>query len=176
MNVEDFGSTPEEFDLDSWIDQASRPRREVTIYRDWALLVEYDRLVAQAEDGAVDDEAMGDASVQEQVADVLARMEASKLVVTVEALTNSERKELAEAAPTKTVVGADGKERERVDEVALGDAITAKAIVSHDFTPGQVGRMREKLGDGPMNGLYVAVRELNTAGQALPEVPSSPER
>ena len=92
MNVEDFGSTPEEFDLDSWIDQASRPRREVTIYRDWALLVEYDRLVAQAEDGAVDDEAMGDASVQEQVADVLARMEASKLVVTVEALTNSERK------------------------------------------------------------------------------------
>ena len=36
--------------------------------------------------------------------------------------------------------------------------------------------MREKLGDGPMNGLYVAVRELNTAGQALPEVPSSPER
>ena len=38
MNVEDFGSTPDEFDLDSWIDQASRPRREVTIYRDWALL------------------------------------------------------------------------------------------------------------------------------------------
>ena len=119
---------------------------------------------------------MGEASVQEQVADVLARMEASKLVVTVEALTNSERKELAEAAPTKTVVGTDGKERERVDEVALGDAITAKAIVSHGFTPEQVGRMREKLGDGPMNGLYVAVRELNTAGQALPEVPSSPER
>ena len=37
MNVEDFGSTPEEFDLDSWIDQASRPRREVTIYRDWEI-------------------------------------------------------------------------------------------------------------------------------------------
>ena len=111
----------------------------MTIYRDWALLVEYDRLIAQAEDGAVDDEAMGEASVQEQVADVLARMEASKLVVTVEALTNSERKELAEAAPTKTVVGADGKERERVDEVALGDAITAKAIVSHDSRPSRWG-------------------------------------
>lgn len=176
MNVEDFGSTPEEFDLDSWIDQASRPRREVTIYRDWALLVEYDRLVAQAEDGAVDDEAMGDASVQEQVADVLARMEASKLVVTVEALTNSERKELAEAAPTKTVVGADGKERERVDEVALGNMIAAKAIISHDFTAEQIERMRVKLGDGPMHALYTAIAELNTAGQALPEVPSSPER
>src|SRR5699024_7720492 len=103
MNVEDVGSTPVEFDIDAWIDQASRPRREVTIYRDWALLVEYDRLVAQAEDGAGDDESMGEASVQEQIADVLTRMEASKLVVTVEALTGSERKELAEQAPVKTI-------------------------------------------------------------------------
>lgn len=175
MNVEDFGSTPDEFDIDKWLDQASRPRREVTIYRDWALLVEYDRLVAQAEE-AGDDEAMGEASAQEQIADVLARMEASKLVVTVEALTGSERKELAEAAPTKTVTGADGKERERVDEIALGNMIAAKAIISHDFTADQIERMRVKLGDGPMHSLYTAIAELNTAGQVLPEVPSSPER
>lgn len=175
MNVEDFGSTPDEFDIDKWLDQASRPRREVTIYRDWALLVEYDRLVAQAEE-AGDDEAMGEASAQEQIADVLARMEASKLVLTVEALTGSERKELAEAAPTKTVTGADGKERERVDEIALGNMIAAKAIISHDFTADQIERMRVKLGDGPMHSLYTAIAELNTAGQALPEVPSSPER
>ena len=175
MNVEDFGSTPDEFDIDEWLDQASRPRREVTIYRDWALLVEYDRLVAQAEE-AGDDEAMGEASAQEQIADVLARMEASKLVVTVEALTGSERKELAEAAPTKTVTGADGKERERVDEIALGNMIAAKAIISHDFTADQIERMRVKLGDGPMHSLYTAIAELNTAGQVLPEVPSSPER
>ena len=175
MNVEDFGSTPDVFDLDAWIDQASRPRREVTIYRDWALLVEYDRLVAQAEE-AGDDEAMGEASTAEQIADVLARMEASKLVLTVEALTGSERKELAEAAPTKTVAGADGKERERVDEIALGNMIAAKAIISHDFTADQIERMRVKLGDGPMHSLYTAIAELNTAGQVLPEVPSSPER
>ena len=175
MNVEDFGSTPDEFDIDEWLDQASRPRREVTIYRDWALLVEYDRLVAQAEE-AGDDEAMGEASAQEQIADVLARMEASKLVVTVEALTGSERKELAEAAPTKTVTGADGRERERVDEIALGNMIAAKAIISHDFTADQIERMRVKLGDGPMHSLYTAIAELNTAGQVLPEVPSSPER
>ena len=175
MNVEDFGSTPDEFDIGKWLDQASRPRREVTIYRDWALLVEYDRLVAQAED-AGDDEAMGEASAQEQIADVLARMEASKLVVTVEALTGSERKELAEAAPTKTVACADGKERERVDEIALGNMIAAKAIISHDFTADQIERMRVKLGDGPMHSLYTAIAELNTAGQVLPEVPSSPER
>ena len=175
MNVEDFGSTPDEFDIDAWLDQASRPRREVTIYRDWALLVEYDRLVAQAEE-AGDDEAMGEASAQEQIADVLARMEASKLVVTVEALTGSERKELAEAAPTKTVDLGGGKTREKVDEVALGNMIAAKAIISHDFTADQIERMRVKLGDGPMHSLYTAIAELNTAGQVLPEVPSSPER
>src|SRR5699024_7642977 len=141
--------------------QASRPRREVTIYRDWSLLVEYDRLVAQAEE-AGDDEAMGEASIQEQVADVLSRMEASKLVVTVEALTNSERKELAEAAPTKTVDLGGGKTREKVDEVALGNMIAAKAIISHDFTADQIERMRVKLGDGPMHSLYTAIAELNT--------------
>ena len=175
MNVEDFGSTPDEFDIDKWLDQASRPRREVTIYRDWALLVEYDRLVAQAEE-AGDDEAMGEASTAEQIADVLARMEASKLVLTVEALTGSERKELAEAAPTKTIDLGEGKTREKVDEVALGNMIAAKAIISHDFTADQIERMRVKLGDGPMHPLYTAIAELNTAGQALPEVPSSPER
>lgn len=175
MNVEDFGSTPDEFDLDAWIEQSSRPRREVTIYRDWSLLAEYDRLVAQAGDGAGDDEAMGEASTAEQIADVLERMKASALTFTVEALTREERKALAESAPVKMVTGPDGKEREKVDEVALGDATVAKAIISPEITADQIGRMRVKLGDGPMNGLYAAVAELNAAGQALPEVPSSRE-
>lgn len=173
--VENFGDTPETFDIDAWLDQASRPRREVTIYRDWALLVEYDRLVDESEKPA-DDEAMGEASVQERIEDVLARMEASKLVLTVEALTQAERKELAEQAPTKTVDLGGGKTREKVDEVALGNAIAAKAIISHDFTADQVERMRVKLGDGPMHALYTAIAELNNAGQVLPEVPTSPVR
>lgn len=172
--VENFGDTPESFDLDSWIDQGSRPRREVTVTRDWALLAEYDRLVSQSE-GAGDDEAMGDESVADQIADVLARMKASQIVFTVQALTNVERKALAEAAPKNTVTLPDGKTREKVDEVALGDAVTAAAIISPPVTAEQIGRMREKLGDGPMHGLYQAVAELNSAGLALPAVPSSPE-
>lgn len=174
MNVEDFGSTPDDFDLDSWIEQASRPRREVTIYRDWSLLAEYDRLVAEGEKPG-DDEAMGDAGIEERIADVLERMEASKLVFTVEALTREERKELAEEAPVKMVAGPDGKEREKVDEVALGDMTVAKAILNPQVTAEQIKAMRVKLGDGPMNSLYQAVAELNTAGQKLPPVPSSRE-
>lgn len=173
--VENFGDTPETFDLDAWIDAATRPRREVTIYRDWSLLAEYDRLVAEGEK-AGDDEAMGEASNAEQVADVLARMEASKLVFTVEALTQAERKELAEAAPTKTIDLGEGKTREKVDEVALGNMIAAKAIIHPEVSADQVERMRVKLGDGPMHALYSAIAELNNAGQKLPEVPTSPER
>lgn len=175
MSVEDFGSTPDEFDLDSWIEQATRPRREVTIYRDWSLLAEYDRLVAESGKPG-DDESMGDAGIDEQIADVIERMEASKLAFTVEALTREERKELAEAAPVKMATGPDGKEREKVDEVALGDMTVAKAIIHPEVTAEQIGKMRVKLGDGPMNALYQAVAELNTAGQKLPGVPSSPER
>lgn len=175
MTIEDFGSTPEDFDLDAWIDQATRPRREVTIYRDWSLLAEYDRLVAEGDKGA-DDEAMGEASNAEQIADVLARMEASKLVFTVEAITNAERKELAESAPTVTVDLGEGKSREKADEVALGNLIAAKSIVSPAVSADQVERMRVKLGDGPMHALYAAIAELAKAGQELPSVPSSDER
>ena len=70
MNVEDFGDTPDVFDLDAWIEQSSRPRREVTIYRDWALLAEYDRLVAEG-DGAGDDEAMGSHNVYDYAVSVI---------------------------------------------------------------------------------------------------------
>src|SRR5699024_7709499 len=149
---------------------------EVSIYREWLMLVVYDRLVAQAVVGAASDEAVGEASIEEEVADVIASMEAAECVVTVEELTNSERQELAEAAPTTTVDLGGGKTREKVDEVALGNMIAAKAIISHDFTADQIERMRVKLGDGPMHSLYTAIAELNTAGQVLPEVPSSPER
>lgn len=183
-----FGTTPDTFDLDAWIDQATRPRREVTIYRDWALLEEYDRLAAQlGDDREHDDETMGDEgpdAIREQMRDVLARMEASALTFTVQALTGAEQKELAEQAPTKAVVNAlgepvldaQGNPREKVDEVALGDAMLAKAIISPTITVEQIQRMRINLGDGPVHPLYAAVAELRNVGEVLPEVPSSRER
>ena len=60
-NIEDFGADADEFDLDAWIDQGSRPRREVTVYRNWELLEEYERLAEQLkhEPETVEDESMG---------------------------------------------------------------------------------------------------------------------
>jgi hypothetical protein len=186
-NVEDFGADPDDFDIDAWIDQGARPRRDVTVYRNWDLLQEYDRLAQklQQEDGA-DDESMGEVSIREQNEDVIERMEASRLVFTVQALTGEELKALAEKAPTKPLLGADGQPRKRVDQIALGDMTAAAAVIK--VTDGATGRskptisekqvrkLRVTLGDGPMHGLFRAVTELAQAGQVLPSVPFSPER
>lgn len=194
-NIEDFGADADEFDIDSWLEQGSRPRREVTVYRDWQLLEEYDRLAQQLEqEPENDDESMGETSVREQMEEVLDRMKASRLVFVVQALTGEETKALAERAPTKPVLDGDGEPirdangnlRLQVDSVALGDMTVAAAVIKvTDATSGrskstisekQIRKLRQTLGDGPTYGLYKAVGELSRAGQVLPPVPSSRER
>lgn len=192
--VEDFGADPDDFDLDAWIDQAARPRREVKVYLDWSLLEEYDRLVQKLdEDPAADDESMGEVGIREQIEDVLDRMESKHLVFTVQALTGEEMKELAEKAPTKPVLDndgkplldQDGKPRKRVDQVALGDMTTAAAVIQvtngetgkskPTISAKQMGNLRKRIGDGPLHNLHKAVAELAQAGQVIPSVPSSRE-
>lgn len=193
-NIEDFGADADEFDLDAWIDQATRPRREVTVYQDWALLEEYDRLSQRLERESDDDESMGETSVREQIEDVLARMESSRIVFVVQALTREELRALAEKAPTNPVLDGNGEPilnaagvtRVQVDSVALGDMTAAAAVIKvtnmasgkskSTISAKQVRRLREGLGDGPIASLYRTVNELTQAGQVLPTVPSSRER
>ena len=200
-NIEDFGTTEDDFDIDAWIDQGSRPRREVSVFRSWRLLQEYDRLAAQLPTGKQDDTALADesmadegpAAIREQMDAVVEELKASELRFVVEALTGEEKKALAEEAPTTPLVDSEGKPmldpngapRKRVDNIALGDMTVAKAVISvTDMATGhtkstisakQVKRLREKLGDGPTFGLYKAVGELSAAGQVLPPVPFSRE-
>lgn len=194
-NIEDFGADADEFDIDAWIEQGSRPRREVTVYRDWKLLEEYERLAEQLkhESETVEDESMGEVSVREQMEDILERMKASRLIFVVQALIGEETKALAEKAPTKPVLDGDGKPilsaagvpRRQVDSTALGDMTVAAAVIKvTDAATGkskstisekQIRKLRVTLGDGPTYGLYKAVGELANAGQTIPPVPSSRE-
>ncbi len=199
--VDDFGDTDDDFDLDSWIEQGSRPHREVPVYRNWELLREYDRLIAllpadKEQAAALAEESMADegpAAIHEQLDDVLERMKASELRFVVKALTGEEKRDLARKAPMKPVLDGDGKPilnaagepRKQVDNIALGDMTVAAAVVSvTDMATGkakssisakQLKRLRTTLGDGPTFGLYKAVGELSEAGQALPPVPFSRE-
>lgn len=180
--AENFGSTPEEFDLDAWIEQGSRPQRTVKIYRDWSLMSDLARLEKLIEAADKEqDPSMDDVSgeeLREQYQEVLDRLAESALPITVRALTNEEVAQVAAGIPyvEQTVTGRDGETRTQwvPDHVAAGDAVAAEAIVSPPMTREQVRRMREQLGDGPTLVLYNAVTELRNAGKVLPEVPTSP--
>lgn len=180
--TDNFGSTPEDFDLDAWLDQGSRPQKTVKVYRDWSLMAELVALEEQiAAADAVEDPSMGDVSGEElrdQYQAVLDKLAESAIEVTLRALTNEEVRTVAAGVPEieQKFVDQHGKEQTRwkPDQVAVGDALVAEAVVSPKMTREQVRRMRERLGDGPTLVLYDTVNELRSAGKVLPEVPSSP--
>lgn len=182
--AENFGDTPEVFDLDAWLNQASRPQRTIKIYRDWSLMDELERLeklieVADQEADPSMDDASGE-ELREQYQAVLDKLAESALEVTLRALTDAEVADIAAGIPyvEQTRTGRDGLQKTEwvPDHVAAGDAVAAEATVSPRMSREQVRRMREQLGDGPTLVLYRTVSELRNAGKVLPEVPSSPGR
>lgn len=182
MAVEDFGGTPEEFDLDAWIAQGTRVQRTVKVYRDWGLMDELARLetaIAAAEEAL--DRTISDAGpdeLREEFESVLEKLAESALEVTLRSLTNEEVRTITAGIPDVEVKFRDqhGKEQTRwkPDQVAVGDALVAEAAVSPVLSRDQVRKMRQTLGDGPTLVLYQTVGELREAGKDLPSVPFSP--
>lgn len=180
--TETFGDTPEDFDLDAWLDQGSRPRATVKVYRDWALMGELVRLeeqikvADQVEDPSLDD--VSAEELREEYQEVLARLADSAIEVTLQALTNEEVRDVAASVPDVEQKFTDqhGKEQVRMkpDQVAVGDALVAAATVSPKLSRDQVTRMRQTLGDGPTLALFQTATDLRSAGKVLPEVPFSP--
>lgn len=181
MAVEDFGGTPEEFDLDAWIAQGTRVQRTVKVYRDWSLMDELARLEGQIKVADQEtDPSMDEASaseLREQYQEVLDKLTESALEITLRALTNEEVADVAAGIPyveqTRTDRNGEEKTQWVPDHVAAGDAVAAEAIVHPKMSREQVRRMREQLGDGPTLVLYETVTELRNAGKVLPELPFS---
>lgn len=181
MAVEDFGTTPETFDFDAWIEQGTRPQRTVKVYRDWALMDELAQLEAQIDAAAqVEDPSLADVGVeelQEQYQAVIDQLLESAMSVTVRALTAQEVATISAGVPEEEYVYTDSKGQEqrrfRSDRVAVGDALLAEATVSPKLDREQVRRLRETLGDGPTAVLYSTVTELLSAGKDLPSIPFS---
>ena len=181
MAVENFGDTPEEFDLDSWIDQGSRVQRTVKVYRDWSLMGELARLEEQitAADRETDpsmDDVSGE-ELREEYQAVLDKLAESALEVTLRSLTNEEVRTITAGVPDVEQKFRDqhGKEqvRWRPDQIAVGDALVAEAAVAPKLSRDQVRKMRQTLGDGPTLVLYQTVGELREAGKDLPSIPFS---
>lgn len=180
--TENFGETPEEFDLDAWLDQGSRPQATVKVYRDWSLMAELVRIEEQID--AADQEtdpSMDDVSAEElreQYQAVLDKLAETAIEVTLRAITNEETVAVAGGIPDIEHKFKDQHGKEQVrwkpDQVAIGDALVAEATVSPKLSREQVTKMRQTLGDGPTLVLYQTATELRSAGKALPSVPSSP--
>ena len=158
--------SPADFDLDEWIEGATRPERFVTIYRDGHLLAELDDLerriksakAVPAEDRGITDD--GAESLQALWDETAERFTASALNVRVRAITNKEYS----AAHKSARKACDGKD----DPETIGLYVLAAAIVSPAMTPVQVSRLRDKIGEPQIELLARAAQELRVKG--LPKV------
>lgn len=147
--------TPQDFDLDAWIDGAERPQRAVTVYAKAGLIADLDRLaerIQNEDDEEVDGPSMGGGSLRAQYAKLAQQFHDSALTIRVEGRNQQER-----------ALAAAGVE----DAALKGAAVLADGIQSPRFTPEQVERLAGKIGDAQFQ---LIVARFNEASEELPAV------
>lgn len=130
-------STPKEFDVDAWLDDAERPARSVTVYQKASLLADLDELAERInnEDAEeVDGPSMGGGNLRSQYAELAQMFHDSALTIRIEGRSEREREDVALRVPNLTPAQA-------------GAVVLADAITSPKFTPEQVEKLSAKLGD-----------------------------
>ncbi|MEV7472227.1 hypothetical protein AB0N33_00755 [Pseudarthrobacter oxydans] len=137
--------TPQDFDLDAWIDGAERPARSVTVYQKAGLIAELDALAERIENAEADESAemVYERGIGEQSESQRLRVEFNKLskqfhdsalVITLEGRDDAEKTALAKANP-----GLTGTQ---MGYVVIADAITAPKI-----TAAQLEKLAGRIGD-----------------------------
>lgn len=150
--------TPQDFDLDAWLDGAERPARSVTVYQKAGLIADLDALEEQirnAEEAQdVDGPSMGGgpASLRAKYQKLAQQFHDSALTIRVEGRSKSERVRVASAV---------------TDPEKRGAAILAEAIQSPKFTPAQVEKLAAKIGDAQFQRV---VARFNEASDEVPAV------
>jgi len=146
-------TTPQDFDIDAWLNDAERPARSVTVYQKAGLIADLDALAEQIQNEdaeEVDGPSMGHANLRAKYADLAQKFHDSALTVRVQSLTNQEQADLLE--------GHD--EDSMADRGAI---VMAAAIVHPKMTAAQVRRLNGVLGDAQftmiMDAWHRACRE-----------------
>jgi len=127
--------TPQDFDLDAWLDDAERPQRSVTVYQKAGLIADLDALEAKienAEDEEVDGPSAGGGSLRGQYAKLAKEFHDSALTIRIEGRDENER--------AKAAAG-------EADPALRGAAVIADAIISPKFSPKQVEKLAERIGE-----------------------------
>lgn len=138
-------STPQDFDIDAWLNDAERPARSVTVYQKAGLIAELDALEEKIENAEADEAAdlnyergLGEMTESQKLraeyAKVAKRYHESALVITLEGRSDTERMEIARANPG-------------VPPTQLGYIAISDAILSPKMTPAQLEKLEAKLGE-----------------------------
>lgn len=139
-------TTPQEFDVDAWIDGAERPARSVTVYQKAGLIADLDALQEQIENAEVEESAeqmyergIGEQSESQRLTREYSKLakqyHASALVIKIEGRDDAEKVQLAKDHPEATT----GTE--------LGYITIADAITSPKFTPAQLEKFAGAIGE-----------------------------
>jgi hypothetical protein len=138
-------TTPQDFDIDAWLEDAERPARSVTVYQKAGLIADLDALQERIENAETDEAAdinhergLGEQSESQRLtaeyAKVAKQFHDSALVIKLEGRSDAEKRDLL--AAHKDLTGTQA-----------GYVVIADAIQSPKFTPAQLEKLANKLGE-----------------------------
>jgi len=145
--------TPQDFDLDAWLDDAERPQRSVTVYQKAGLIADLDaleaKILAAEDDEDVDGPSMGGgpAKLRAEYQKLAKQFHDSALTIKVQGHDEEEKRKIAVANK-----GADN----------LAYIVLADAIQSPKATPAQVQRLAEKVGEVQFGQILTAYHQAST--------------
>jgi len=151
--------TPQDFDLDAWLEDADRPERSVTVYQKAGLIADLDRLgelIQNADDDEVDGPSVGGGvgKLRAEYAKLAKQFHDSALTVRVRSVPEDEQAEIREKNPD-------------LDATALGRIVLSEAFVSPKASPEQVGKLARVIGDAQFS---LIVKAWQQACRAVPVV------
>lgn len=157
---------PEDFDVDSWLTDAKRPERSVTVYKRADLIADLDdleRRIENAERAAEEEESLGSdtKTLEAEYLEKLTEFHASALAVRVKGLTKEEM----------DTIRADAKANNEND-AQLGRRLVSAALVSPKIGVDGLERMANAIGDAQMT-LIVNAYQLATMKAPVVTVPFS---
>jgi hypothetical protein len=144
----------QDFDLDSWIEEARLPERSVTVVGNANLVAQHQELeerLRRVRASHADDERMVDPSVEvaQQLRDVSEQIQASERTFRFRALTSAEAKEIRSGAPK------DESGEPDADHVAAA-WLAASCVSPQGLTVEKAQAIRAKIGEGQFNSLWAA--------------------
>ncbi len=143
-------TTPQDFDIDAWLEDAERPARSVTIYQRAGLIADLDALaekINNADDEEVDGPSMGGgvSELRAEYAKLAQKFHDSALTFRIQGHSDEEKRDFLKDNP------------EGIVYAVLADAITSPAV-----TAAQVKRIEKKIGPAQFGLILTAYQQAST--------------